>query len=125
MQAIRKSFEELNKAKIDVNKIKTMSEAMANLSATTKKIQKEYTGISMTGLGMFAGGWFSANTIRTTVENAKQLEYAILQVGIAGELTRGQMNSLKEEMYDLSRATGKSAIEITGALDAIIKTGHL
>jgi hypothetical protein len=75
-------------------------------------------------MGGILGSILSISAVNTQIEAAKDLEYAILQVGVAGELSSNQMAEVKNEMFDFSRASGKSALEITQAMDAIIKTGQ-
>jgi hypothetical protein len=119
METIKKGFEQLSQAKIDVAKIKSMAELLTGLGSAEKNVG----GVSSGGMGLL-GGFLSMQAIVSQIESAKELEYAILQVGVAGELTRNQMVEVKNEMYDFSRESGKSALEITHAMDAIIKTGQ-
>lgn len=120
MQTIRKGFEELSQAKIDINKIKSMAEMMNGISSSSKNIGNE----GGFGMGGILGSILSISAVNTQIEAAKDLEYAILQVGVAGELSSNQMADVKNKMFDFSRDSGKNALEITQAMDAIIKTGQ-
>ena len=124
METIKKGFEQLSQAKIDINKIKSMADLMRELNgAGGGGGSGGNGGVSSGGMGLL-GGFLSMQAIGSQIDSAKELEYAILQVGVAGELTRNQMSEVKNEMYDFSRESGKSALEITQAMDAIIKTGQ-
>ena len=124
METIKKGFEQLSQAKIDINKIKSMADLMRELNgAGGGGGSGGNGGVSSSGMGLL-GGFLSMQAIKSQIDSAKELEYAILQVGVAGELTRNQMSEVKNEMYDFSRESGKSALEITQAMDAIIKTGQ-
>lgn len=123
METIKKGFEQLSQAKIDINKIKSMADLMRELNGAGGGGGSG--GSSGFGdMGGILGSILSISAVNTQVEAAKDLEYAVLQVGVAGELTKTQMGDLKNEMFDFSRASGKSALEITQAMDAIIKTGQ-
>lgn len=123
METVKKGFEQLSQAKVDIQKIKAMAETMREISTVVKEASKT-SGLDTGTIAGMLGGFISVHSIGSMVQDAKELEYAILQVGVAGELTRTQMDMLKDEIYDFSRATGKSALEITQALDSIIKTGQ-
>jgi hypothetical protein len=123
METVKKGFEQLSQAKVDIQKIKAMAETMREISTVVRESSRT-SGLDTGTIAGMLGGFITVQSIGSMVQDAKELEYAILQVGVAGELTRTQMDMLKNEMYDFSRATGKSALEITQALDSIIKTGQ-
>jgi ribosomal protein S20 len=120
MQTLRKGFEQLSQAKIDINKIKSMADLLNGIRSSADKAGNGGFG----GMGGMLGSLLSVSAVNAQIDSAKELEYAVLQVGVAGELTKSQMGNLKNEMFDFSRESGKSALEITQAMDAIIKTGQ-
>ena len=127
MQTIAKGFEVLSKANIDIEKMRIMADAMRSIADASRGAGGNGGGGGFGGMGGLAGlatGWLSMGEINNQVEQAKQLEYAILQVGVAGELSSEQMRTLKQDMFDMSNQSGKSALEITQAMEAIIKTGQ-
>lgn len=124
MQTIRKGLEELSQAKIDIAKIKSMADLISSLNSFGGSGGASGGLGGMGGIAGLASTYFSFNALRDSTEEAKQLEYAMLQVGVAGELSSQQMKELKQTMYELSSQSGKSALEITQAMDAIIKTGQ-
>lgn len=123
METIKKGFEQLSQAKIDINKIKSMADLMRELNGAGGGGGSGGSS-GFGGMGGILGSILSISAVNTQIEAAKDLEYAILQVGVAGELSSNQMAEVKNEMFDFSRASGKSALEITQAMDAIIKTGQ-
>lgn len=124
METIKKGFEQLSQAKIDINKIKSMADLMRELNGVGGGGGSGGNNGGMGNIGGLLGSIFSISAANNQIESAKDLEYAVLQVGVAGELTKSQMGDLKNEMFDFSRESGKSALEITQAMDAIIKTGQ-
>ena len=124
METIKKGFEQLSQAKIDINKIKSMADLMRELNGAGGVGGSGGNNGGMGNIGGLLGSIFSISAANNQIESAKDLEYAVLQVGVAGELTKTQMGDLKNEMFDFSRESGKSALEITQAMDAIIKTGQ-
>ena len=123
MQTIRKGFEELSKAQIDVNKMKQMADAMRSIVEISSGGGAGGNGGS-SSLSTMVAGFMSMQAIGNSLEQAKELEYSILQIGVAGELTSQQMKDVKNSIYELSNQSGKSAIEVSTALDTIIKTGQ-
>jgi hypothetical protein len=123
METIKKGFEQLSQAKIDINKIKSMADLMRELNGAGGGGGSGGSS-GFGGMGGILGGFLSISAVNTQIEAAKDLEYAILQVGVAGELSSNQMAEVKNKMFDFSRDSGKSALEITQAMDAIIKTGQ-
>jgi hypothetical protein len=123
METIKKGFEQLSQAKIDINKIKSMADLMRELNGAGGGGGSGGSS-GFGGMGGILGSILSISAVNTQIEAAKDLEYAILQVGVAGELSSNQMADVKNEMFDFSRASGKNALEITQAMDAIIKTGQ-
>lgn len=124
MQTIRKGFEELSKAQIDVNKMKQMADAMRSIVEISSGSGGAGGNGGSSSLSTMVAGFMSMQAIGNSLEQAKELEYSILQIGVAGELTSQQMKDVKNSIYELSNQSGKSAIEVSGALDTIIKTGQ-
>lgn len=124
MATIRKGFEELSQAKIDVAKMQQMAEAMKSIAEINRNNKGNDSFSSFGGIAGLVGSYFSIQSVANATEQAKQLEYAILQVGVAGELSSQQMKDLKQVMFEMSAQSGKTALDVTNAMDAIIKTGQ-
>ena len=75
------------------------------------------------GLGDFVGYYAVFNTIKSQMSNFMALEDATYDLGVVAQFTNDQIQTMRKTIIDTATTLPNSAIEITKAMDAVMRTG--
>lgn len=101
-------------------------EAIKRRNAVLAKGQerREIGSSMMMGGGLMIGaGLATAATLGKPIKEAGDFEHEVLKIGLTARMTNAEMGKLKEQIFEVSKASNKSVDAVTGGIGFLIAAG--
>ena len=124
---------ELNKLKHSMGTIDDESD-IPKLNAQLIKLKSEFNSLqgaklptapkqNRTSINDLIGTYAIFNTARSQLSNFMELEDATYNLGVVAQFSEYQIQQMRQSIIDMSTDLPQSSIEITKAMDAVMRTG--
>jgi len=128
-----KLISEINKLKISMETVDDKSD-IPKIKAQLIEVRQEFNKLNKlkldilpkenrTSINDLIGTYAIFNTAKAQLSNFMELEDATYNLGVVAQLSEYQIQQMRQSIIDMSTDLPQSSIEITKAMDAVMRTG--